>query len=139
MIAWKHPTPFILPHTVTEDEIDLFHHVNNKVYLSWVEQVAWQHSLAVGIDETEQQRLGKIMVVKQHQLNYHRGCFLGDELLLGTWVGELINPRTRKRHYQFYRLSDEKLVFSGHTLWSCMDLKTYRGCTIPQDYMTPYL
>lgn len=138
MIHWKHPKPFILPHTVTAEEIDLFHHVNNKTYLNWVEHIAWQHSLSVGIDEALQKKLGKIMVVKQHQLNYHRGCFLGDELWLGTWIGELLNSRSRKRYYQFFNKKDEKLVFSGHTVWSCMDLTTYQGCTIPQGYIKPY-
>lgn len=138
-MKWHHPSPFILEHTVSEEDLDFLQHVNNKKYLNWIEWISWQHSLSVGIDQALQQKVGKIMVVKQHELNYHAGCFLDDELLIGTWVGEQIGCCQRKRFYQIFRKSDERLVFSGHTLWACMDLKTYRASAIPDEFIHAYL
>ncbi|MDX1795529.1 MAG: acyl-CoA thioesterase [Hydrogenovibrio sp.] len=137
-VEWSHPDPFIEGHRVTEPEIDFLEHVNNKVYLEWMEKIAWEHSLSVGIDHQRQQALGKIMVVKQHLLNYHAGCYLGDQLLIGTWLGEQIGCCQRKRHYEIFRQSDGKRIFSGHTVWACMNLKTHRACRIPQAFITPY-
>lgn len=138
-MKWQHPSPFILEHTVSEEDLDFLRHVNNKKYLNWLEWASWQHSLSVGIDQALQQKVGKIMVVKQHELNYHAGCFLDDELLIGTWVGGQIGCCQRKRFYQIFRQSDQRLVFSGHTLWACMDLKTYRASVIPDEFIQPYL
>lgn len=137
-LKWRHPKPFIENHTVTEDEIDFLDHVNNKVYLNWMEHISWQHSLAVGIDESVQRQVGKIMVVRQHELNYRAACHLGDELLIGTWVGEQIGCCQRRRYYQVFRLSDGKEVFFGHTQWACMNLKTHQACKIPPEFITPY-
>lgn len=138
MIQWKHPNTFVMEHTVNQDEIDFLNHVNNKVYLAWIEEVSWKHSLAVGVNEDTHKQEGKVMVIKEHLLKYHAGCFLGDRLIIGTWVGEMIGTRKRKRHFEIYREKDGRMVFSGHTIWACMDLETYRGCDIPEPFITPY-
>jgi acyl-CoA thioester hydrolase len=137
-MKWQHPKPFILEHTVLTPEIDHLNHVNNKVYLEWMEKVSWAHSLAVGIDMALMEQLGKVMVIRQHELNYRAGCYLEDELLIGTWVSAPLSPRRRKRHYQIIRKSDAKTVFTGHTLWICMDLKTHKSCNMPSEFIEAY-
>lgn len=67
---------------VVASDLDGLNHVNNKVYLNWMESIAWQHSLSVGINQTTQQQIGKLMVVKQHQLNYLSPAKLDDKLVL---------------------------------------------------------
>lgn len=136
--SWPHPNPFILEHRVKSDELDFLNHVNNKVYLAWMEHIAWQHSLSVGIDYDQQKEQGKIMVVKQHELNYLAPCFLDDKLLMGTWIGERIGCCQRKRHYEIYREADGKKIFSGHTIWVCMDLHTQKACKIPDLFIDAY-
>lgn len=137
-MAWQHPKPFILQHTVNKDEIDHLNHVNNKVYLEWMEHISWQHSLSVGITMDVMRDLGKVMVIGQHELNYHAGCYLGDELEIGTWVTPPQSPRRRTRYYQIIRKSDGKTVFTGHTQWVCMDLETHKSTTMPELFITAY-
>lgn len=136
--SWSFSKPFVLEHKVEADEIDFLNHVNNKVYLGWMEHIAWQHSLSVGIDYAKQQEENKIMVVRQHELNYLHACVQGDELLMGTWLGERIGCCQRKRHYEIFRKSDGKKVFDGHTIWICMDMKTQRACKIPDAFIKAY-
>lgn len=133
------PIPFIEEHIVTEDEIDFLDHVNNQVYLDWMIKISWQHSLAVGIDHDLQQQLGKIMVVKQHELNYHAPAYQNDKLIISTWIGEPEGCCTRKRYYQIIRESDQRKIFSGHTVWVCMDLATKKASQIPSEFINAYL
>lgn len=133
------PVPFTQAHQVTEEEIDFLNHVNNQVYLNWMIEIAWQHSLSVGIDSELQKKLGKIMVVKQHELNYHAAAYLGDQLQIKTWVGEQQGCCSRKRYYEMIRESDQRKIFSGHTVWVCMDLNTRKACEIPNEYVKPYI
>ena len=135
---WQHPDPFILEHTVLDTEIDHLNHVNNKVYLEWMEKVSWAHSLAVGIDMKLMRELGKVMVIGQHEMNFLAGCYLGDELLIGTWVATPSSPRRRTRFYQIIRKSDGKTVFSGHTQWICMDLETHKSANMPVEFIEAY-
>jgi acyl-CoA thioester hydrolase len=43
------PQPFSALHSVTPDEIDEYAHVNNAVYLTWLDRIAWAHSDRLGL------------------------------------------------------------------------------------------
>lgn len=124
---------------VVESEIDFLNHVNNQVYLDWMLDIAWQHSLSVGINEDLYRELGKIMVVYQHQMNYHAAAYLNEELEVRTWLDQSHSAIRRKRFYEVIRKSDRLKIFSGHTVWVCMDLQTRKACEIPPEIMAPYL
>ncbi|BBP44104.1 acyl-CoA thioesterase [Thiosulfativibrio zosterae] len=126
---------------VQAQDIDLWQHVNNKVYLSWMEQLAWQHSLAVGIDIQVQQTLGKMMVVIQHELNYLAAAKQNELLELTTWLDpneKRLGCCKRKRYYRILRAQDQHEIFNGHTLWACMDIKTQKACRLPQAFISAY-
>ncbi len=55
---------------VLPEQIDGLGHVNNVVYLQWIEQVAWQHSQQLGLSLADYQRLDAAMVAREHQLVY---------------------------------------------------------------------
>ncbi len=135
---WQHPNPFIIEHNVTENEIDRLGHVNNKKYLDWMEHIAWEHSLSVGINENTIKKLNKAMVIGRHEMNFHAACYLSDVLNIGTWVASPSSSRKRIRFYQIIREYDQKTVFTGQTLWICMDLETKRSTSIPDEFITPY-
>lgn len=136
---WQSPHPFIHAHTVQLDELDFLQHVNNKSYLTWMEQVAWLHSQSVGINHETQKELNRIMVIKEHRMSYHAGGYLGDELLIGTWLGEQKGACLRERHYQIIRVSDGLTLFTATSEFVCVDLKTLRPKPIPKAFIEPYL
>lgn len=128
-------------HSVVLEDLDELNHVNNKVYLSWMEQLAWQHSLAVGIDELTNIKFGKLMVVVQHELNYRAAAHLNDHLELRTWLNadeKRLGCCRRKRYYEIVRASDQKTIFSAHTIWACMNLKTQKATKLPLEFIEPY-
>jgi acyl-CoA thioester hydrolase len=137
-LEWQHPAPFIQAHTVSQDELDFLGHVNNKSYLAWMEQVAWAHAKAVGINHHLQKQLNRIMAVYENCMHYHASCYEGDELLIATWVGERQGCCLRKRHFQIIRPRDGKTVFSAEATYVCIDLVKHKPRPIPQAFIEPY-
>src|SRR5436190_2530548 len=97
---WDVPHPFTQPVTVATSDLDDFGHTNNVVYLSWLERVAWAHSVSLGLSMDDYRRLGAGVVVRKHELEYLAATFAGDELLLGTWVAENDGRLSMWRAYQ---------------------------------------
>lgn len=137
-LPWRHPAPFIHAHTVTADELDFLQHVNNKSYLAWMEQSAWLHAQSAGINHDLQKQLNRIMAVYDNHMRYHASCYLNDELLIGTWVGQQIGCCRRERHFQIIRPRDHKTVFSATAIYVCIDLSAHRPKPIPKEFVEPY-
>ena len=43
------PSPYLGTHRVVAEEIDEYDHVNNAVYLTWLDRIAWAHSAVLGL------------------------------------------------------------------------------------------
>ena len=113
-------TIFSVKFTVTEEAIDRLHHVNNAVYVQWMEVVASKHWQFL----TEQNSFPEyIWVVMKHEIDYKNQAFLGDEIIAKTWVGETKGV-TSIRHIEFYK--DETLLVAAKTIWAMLDAKTQK-------------
>ena len=113
-------TPFLITIRVTEKDIDELQHVNNVVYLQWVQDVANQHwnQLKEGYDTSEY-----VWVVIRHELDYLGQATLGDEIRIKTWVGDTGGIKS-VRHVEFYK--NEKVIVKAKTNWCLVDAKTLR-------------
>jgi acyl-CoA thioester hydrolase len=130
--------PFVQGVTVQAADIDEFGHTNNVVYLSWLERVAWAHSVSLGLSMDDYRRLGCGCVARKHELEYLAPTFAGEELLLGTWVQENDYKLTMWRAYQVVRPADGKTVLRGRTHWVCVDLKTGKPRRMPPEFVNAY-
>ena len=113
--------PHVLAVDVTSAHIDLMQHVNNVHYLQWLENVAWDHSVALGMRHEDYTRLGHGMVVRRHELDYVAPALLGDRVLLATWIVGL-DRLSLHRRYQFVRESDGATLFRGATHFVCVEI-----------------
>jgi len=139
VLNWQAPSlPFIVKHTVNEKDLDFLGHVNNKSYLAWMEQVAWEHAQSVGMSHEMQRQLDRIMAVYENQMQYRASCYAGDELHIATWVGKQEGCCRRKRHFQIIRESDQKTVFTATATYVCIDLENHRPKRIPKAFTEPY-
>ncbi len=109
--------------TVEEKHLDALGHVNNVVYMSWMQDVALAHSTALGLGMNEYLTFNHAMVASEHHVKYRKPCFAGDELILRTWLGELTAFATT-RHYLFYRKQDRTVVFQAQSLFVCVELSS---------------
>ena len=115
-----HPFEIIVP--VQPGDIDQQNHVNNTVYLRWVQEVATAHweSLAPA---AAQETIG--WVVLRHEIDYKTPAGLGDEIVLRTWVGEATRV-TFERFTEMRRARDHELLAEARTLWVPVNAATAR-------------
>ena len=121
--------PFELPLTVVPDDIDVLGHVNNVVYLRWVQDAAVAHWRAL---TTHRPQEGLAWVVIRHEIDYKRAAHAGDRLIARTWVGPA-SRSTFERHTEIVRADDRKLVVKARTLWVPVDSRTGRPTSVPAD------
>lgn len=101
-------------------DIDVQGHVNNVVYLRWVQDVAVAHWRAAARPE-DQAELSWVVV--RHEIDYKHPALLGDEILARTWVGEA-SRRSFSRHTELRRAADGRLLAKARTVWCPIDRKT---------------
>jgi len=104
--------PFEITVPVLSEDIDGQNHVNNTVYLRWVQEVATAHWQAITSNEGQE---GIGWVVLRHGIDYKAPACLGDEILLRTWVGKATRL-TFERFTEISRRSDGQLLSKARTL-----------------------
>jgi acyl-CoA thioester hydrolase len=107
---------------VVPADIDALGHVNNVVYLRWVQDVAAAHWRALA--PAEEQAV-MVWVVSRHEIDYKHAAGPGDEVAVRTWVGEAEGLRF-ERHTEVLRRSDGKLLARARTVWCPIDAKSGR-------------
>ena len=130
-------TVFDLKITVQPEHIDVLGHVNNVVYLSWMQDAATAHIEALGLGLKEYLELKHAMVAVEHHVQYRKAALQGEEIILRTWLND-INALYSFRQYAFYRPSDKAVLFMGNTQWACIEIATGRPKRISPTFMQAY-
>ena len=116
------PFHFELHFTVRPEDIDRLGHVNNVVYVQWVQDVATAHwQGAARADHL----VNVLWVLARHEIDYKVSAMPGDDIIARTWVGEPDGMRY-PRHVELIRASDGKLLARSLTLWCPVDAKTLK-------------
>jgi acyl-CoA thioester hydrolase len=114
--------------TIPTSAIDENGHVNNVVYVQWMQDIAVEHYASLG--GIEAQGPDATWVVRQHSIEYLLQAFEGEEIEVRTWVEDLRKVRSLRK-YEFVRKNDGKVLVKGETDWVFMDTKTGRLKAIP--------
>ena len=121
--------PFEMTISVLPEDIDGQNHVNNTVYLRWVQEVATAHWQAVASGEAQE---GIGWVVLRHEIDYKAPACLGDDVVLRTWVGKATRL-TFERFTEIRRRSGGQLLSTARTLWCPINAQTGRPVRVPAD------
>jgi acyl-CoA thioester hydrolase len=116
---------------VQSAELDELGHVNNVVYLGWIEQVARAHAEAVGAGFSAMSEMGVVAVVRKHSLHYHRPALLGDEIEIQTCISEGGGLRAVRSNRIINAVTGELLV-DGQTEWVWVNPQTGRPKRPPE-------
>ena len=108
-------------------DIDQQNHVNNTVYLRWIQEVATAHWKSLASADA-QVAIG--WVVLRHEIDYRSPASLGDEILLRTWVGKASRLKF-ERFTEIHRQIDNRLLAQGRTLWVPIDILTGKPTRVP--------
>ena len=116
--------------TVSPETADENGHVNNVVYVQWMQDVAIRHAEAVG-SAPAMREAACIWVARFHKIEYLSPAYPGDLIEARTWISDFRGVRSLRR-YRFERVSDHKLIASGETEWVCVSARSGRPRPIPE-------
>lgn len=103
--------------TVLPEHIDNQQHVNNVVYVQFMQEVANRHWQKVVTPELDQE---VVWVVRKHKIEYLAPAYLGEVLEIRTCTGDH-TAVTWNRHYEIIRLSDQKRIIRAKSSWVLLD------------------
>ena len=119
---------------VEASDIDDQGHVNNLVYLRWIQDVAIEHW---GTAARAEDQASTAWVVVRHEIDYLKPALLGDEVVARTWV-EAWKGATSERHTELERRGDGVLLARGRTVWCALDVKTRRPKRVSLQMSEPF-
>ena len=126
------PWRFSVRFGVRQYELDQFGHVNNAVYLNWVEQVAVEHVEALGFGRDWSLERGAGWVVREHRITYHQPVRFGEVVTVTTLPQALAGVRGTRRT-EIRREPDGALVTEVMTEWIWVRLSDGRPTRIPRE------
>lgn len=127
-------TPFSIAVTAVAADIDELGHVNNAVYVRWIQAVATAHWQAVARPEDVARY---VWVVTRHEIDYLRPTHQDETLMLTTRVGTPKGARF-DRHVE---ISDDagRVRVRAATIWALIDQTTGRAVRVPAAVSAPFL
>jgi acyl-CoA thioester hydrolase len=125
---------FAMSVTTRAADIDELGHVNNAVYLKWIQDVATAHWAAVA---APQHRDAYVWVVTRHEIDYLQQTLEGETLTLTTWVGD---PKGA-RFDRFVEIAgpDGQLRVKAVTTWAIIDRGTGRLARVRPEIAAPFM
>jgi acyl-CoA thioester hydrolase len=128
------PDAFRLRQRVEWRDIDTAQHVNNAVYLAYLEDCDWRATTTHGWPLDRFQAQGLAVVARRHQIEYRQPAVLHDDLEIATWLSD-VKDTSGLRHYTVRRLSDSALLAQARALWEMVDPKTGQPTRIPDAFL----
>ncbi|HEY9580697.1 MAG TPA: acyl-CoA thioesterase [Rhizorhapis sp.] len=127
--------PFTLSITASDDDIDELGHVNNAVWVKWIQDVATAHWMAVAdpfhVD-------AYVWVVTRHEIDYRGNVNAGERVTARTWIPEPPRGARFDRLMEFTG-EDGKIKVSARTTWAIVDRANGRVLRVPKDVAEPFL
>tara|TARA_R110001632_G_scaffold97176_1_gene203628 strand:+ start:988 stop:1377 length:390 start_codon:yes stop_codon:yes gene_type:complete len=116
-------------YTVVASHIDELNHVNNVVYLEWIQDIAHLHW---NVLKKGHETFTYVWVVIRHEIDYLRQALLDDVLEAKTWVGKTEGIKSI-RHVEFYK--NGKLVVKAATTYCLLDAKSFKPMRITDEVL----
>jgi acyl-CoA thioester hydrolase len=116
---------------VTANDVDRNGHVNNVVYIQWMQDAAIAHARVSGCTKASQ-AAGATWVVRTHHIEYLIPAFAGDKITALTWPANFQRVRSLRK-YKFVRATDEAVIARAETDWVFINAKTGRPQSIPEE------
>jgi acyl-CoA thioester hydrolase len=137
------PWDFGNPHVVTVEvlaaDIDAYDHVNNSVYLSWLDRAAWSHSASLGLSLEQCLAMRRGMAAHRTEIDYLRAALLGDNVLVGTWIVSTDTKLRVERRFQIRRAADGETLARARIDYVCINLDSGRAVRMPDSFRNAYI
>ena len=126
---------FEMAFTAAPEHIDELGHVNNAVWVQWIQEIAVVHWRAVAAAEHDE---AYFWVVVRHEIDYLRAAHDGDLVTARTWVGDAPRGARFERHVELTG-PDGKLCVRAKTDWAIIDKASGRPIRVPPEVIAPFV
>jgi len=121
--------------TATAEDIDELGHVNNAVWVRWIQDVAVAHWIAVAPAEYAR---AYIWVVTRHEIDYRGNVGAGGAVTAETWVETPPRGARFDRHMRFTG-TDGRVKVEARTTWAIVERESGRIVRVPKAIATLFL
>lgn len=126
---------FTLSITAEPADIDELGHVNNAVWVRWIQDIAVAHWQAVAPREHVD---AFVWVVTRHAIDYRGNVAAGETVTGETWVPEPPKGARFDRHVRFTG-ADGRVKVEAVTTWALLERATGRLLRVRPEVAAPFL
>ena len=134
-----HPGAHVVALAVQAGDIDAYGHVNNAVYLSWLDRAAWSHSAALGVPLERCVTLRRGMAAQRIEIEYLRAAVAGDVVQAATWIVSTDGRLRAERRFQIGRTADGHTLARARIDYVCINLDSGRAARMPALFAHAYV
>ncbi|MEM6856936.1 MAG: acyl-CoA thioesterase [Pseudomonadota bacterium] len=120
--------------TAGPEHIDELGHVNNAVWVQWIQDLATAHWDAVA---RSQDHAAFFWVVVRHEIDYRANIALGENALGVTHIPDAAKGATSVRVAEFTDEAGRPLV-AARTTWAMLDREKQRLVRVRPDVLSPF-
>lgn len=120
--------------TAKPEHIDELGHVNNTVWVRWIQDIAVTHWDRTARAEDSEQYF---WVVTRHEIDYRGNVSEGESVTGETWIEGEPRGATSIRRVDF-RNEAGKVIVSAATTWAMLDRATQRLVRVRPEILEPF-
>lgn len=131
---------YALTFTARPEHIDVMGHVNNAVWVQWMEAIATAHWETVA---SAAHQAAYAWVVPRHEIDYRGNIRAGESVLAETFIPEGPSGAKFDRRVDFRKCAADgqagKVIVSARTTWAMIDRGTGRLLRVPAEVAAPFM
>ena len=103
-----------------ENDLDDLNHVNNVIYIHWVQEIAKNHWKSLVSNEIIK---NYYWVLLEHQIKYLHPALSDDKIRIKTYIEKTEGVKSN-RIVEMYNMDTNKLLVTSKTIWCLINAKT---------------
>jgi len=128
------PNRFTRTYVAAPEHIDELGHVNNTVWVQWIQDMATAHWDAAARPED---RAAFFWVVVRHEIDYRGNIAEGESVTATTWIEGPAQGAKSLRRVEFADASGKRIV-SAATTWAMIDRASGRLARVRPEILAPF-
>lgn len=120
--------------TARAEHIDELGHVNNTVWVQWIQDIATAHWDAAARPQDNAQYF---WVVVRHEIDYRGNIAEGESVTGETWIDGQAQGAKSDRRVDF-RNAAGKVIVSARTTWAMLDRASQRLVRVRPEVIAPF-
>lgn len=128
-------TPFTRNFIAQPDDIDALGHVNNAVWVRWIQEMATSHWQAVAAPA---HIAAYYWVVTRHEIDYRGNIVAGDSVTARTWIEREPKGAQFDRRVDFVDAKG-KVIVRANTTWAMIDKASGRLARVRPEVSAPFM